>query len=393
GRVENEGLWEIFADPACHAGSEGIVRVPVNVPVGGKLLVSTNGFVRFIVGSSLDIAGELEIQSGGQLHFENSGPARDLTVSSAAVLTGDGTLRMDGSNRLIVSSGDLDTTVAISLLDSAQLIVPGTYTIRTSRSISGTVQAPQVIITTNAAVTVNSAGFTGRVQIDEGGAIRVVSGSASFQSDVIVAAGARLDADVGSPTVIIGGVLTNRGTMHWISDCNLFDLQGSGRVENEGLWEIFADPACHAGSEGIVRVPVNVPAGGKLLVSTNGFVRFIVGSSLNIAGELEIQSGGQLHFENSGPARDLTVSSAAVLTGDGTLRMDGSNRLIVTSGDLDTSVAISLLDSAQLIVPGTYTIRTSRSISGTVQAPQVIITTNAAVTVNSAGFTGRVQID
>src|SRR5207247_783000 len=46
------------------------------------------------------------------------------------VLSGLGTLQLEGSSRLVVP-GDLDTTAGINLLDSAQLIVPGTYTIRT----------------------------------------------------------------------------------------------------------------------------------------------------------------------------------------------------------------------------------------------------------------------
>ena len=46
--MENLGLWEVFADPACPTcGSESFVHVPVNVPVGGEFLVSSNAHVNF----------------------------------------------------------------------------------------------------------------------------------------------------------------------------------------------------------------------------------------------------------------------------------------------------------------------------------------------------------
>src|SRR5258708_31261636 len=99
-------------------------------------------------------------------------------------------------------------------------------------------------------------------------------GGVTFQSNVVVAAGGRLDADGTSVTVVLNAGLTNLGSMKWVSLCNVFDLQGSGSVENLGLWEIFQDTVCNNGSESTVRVPVNVPAGAKLLLSTNAHVNF-----------------------------------------------------------------------------------------------------------------------
>ena len=84
--------------------------------------------------------------------------------------------------------------------------------------------------------------------------------------------------------------------MKWVSACNVFNLQGSGSLENLGLWEIFQDTACQNGSESAVRVPVNVPVGGMLLLSTNAQVQFAVGSSLTVSGQLEIQSGARLRL-------------------------------------------------------------------------------------------------
>src|SRR5213079_3412283 len=144
----------------------------------------------------------------------------------------------------------------------------------------------------------------------------------SFQGDVSIATGAQFDVEPGSPTVVINTLLRNQGAMRWISDCNRFDLQGSDHLENEGTWEIFMDPACQNGTEGIVRVPVNVPVGGKLLLSANAQVDFFSGSSLNVDGQLEIQTGARLRFDGSNPPRDINLTAASVLSGDGTVRLE-----------------------------------------------------------------------
>src|SRR5438876_3306115 len=100
-----------------------------------------------------------------------------------------------------------------------------------------------------------------------------------------------------SGNLVLNAVLANRDRMRWVTQFNTFDLSGSGRVENLGVWELFKDLAGNGGNESVVRVPVNVPAGGKLLLSTNALVNFTVGSSLTVGGELEIQEGARLRLD------------------------------------------------------------------------------------------------
>ena len=392
GRVENLGLWEIFADPANPGGgAEAIVRVPVNVPVGGKLLVSA-GFVNFTAGSSLTVAGQLEVDAGGRLRLDGSGPSRDITLLAGSVLSGTGAIQLDGSHRVVVP-GDLDTTASIILNSTtAHLVVPGTYTVRTSGSLIGVVDANAIVIKTNALVTAASASFNGTVSVENGATLRTTSGTVSFASNVVVAVGAQWDLPLGT-TLVMNGTLTNFGTLHWVSRNNTFDLQGSGRVENRGVWEIFPDPANPGGgAESVVRVPVNVPIGGKLLISA-GLVNFTAGSSLTVAGELEIDAGGRLRLDGSGPSRDITLLAGSVLSGTGAIQLDGSHRVVVP-GDLHTTVSIILNSTtAHLVVPGTYTIRASGSLIGVVEANAIIIKTNALMAASSASFNGTVSVE
>src|SRR5204863_7917273 len=102
-----------------------------------------------------------------------------------------------------------------------------------------------------------------------GATLRLNGGTVSFATNVVVNAGAQWEV-TQSTTVQVGGVVTNRGTLRWISSNNTFNLQGAGRIENEGLWEIFQDPAANNRPESVVAMPVNVPVGGKLLLSKIG---------------------------------------------------------------------------------------------------------------------------
>ena len=117
-RITSEGFnvpdpIDIICEVAQHIGegrvrtialqpTDGLVRgmqaidtgEPVNVPVGGRFLVSTNGIMNFSSGSSLTVAGELEVQSGGRVRLDGSNPPRDVTLAAGSVLSGAGTIQI-----------------------------------------------------------------------------------------------------------------------------------------------------------------------------------------------------------------------------------------------------------------------------------------------------------
>jgi hypothetical protein len=331
GRVENFGLWEIFQDTACFNGSESFIQVPVDVAAGGKLLLSTNAQVDLSNPITLTVAGQLEIQSGVRLRMDGS---QTITLLAGSTMTGSGTIRLDGSSRLVVP-GDLDSTVSVFMNSgAAQLIVPGQYTVRGNSSLQGLVNSAAVEVTSNATLSASSASFTGQVQLDDGATLQTTSGTLSFGSNVLVAAGALWELPT-STAIQLTGVLTNFGTLHWVSGCDIFNLTGPGHVENFGLWEIFGDTRCFNGSESFIQVPVDVLAGSQFLISTNGRVDLAGPSSLSSAGQLQIQTGGQLRLES---AQSVTLLSGSVATGAGTLRFDSSTRLDLPS---DVTLGIS----------------------------------------------------
>src|ERR1044072_2888754 len=191
--------------------------------------------------------------------------------------------------------------------------------------MSGTINAAAVVVTSNATLTASSAAFGGLLTVQNGATVRMTGGTLSLRTNGMAAVRGRGEMRP-STTVNVSGTVTSRGTLRWVTENNRFILQGSGRVENEGLWEAFADTVLN-GVEGLVDVPVNVPVGGKLLLSTNALVDFRAGSSLTVAGELEIQSGARLRLDSGNPARDLVLLAGAQVSGAGTLRLEGGCRL------------------------------------------------------------------
>lgn len=158
-----------------------------------------------------------------------------------------------------------------------------------------------------------------------------------------------------SATITLNRPMSNRGVLRWISGNNAFTLRG-GRVGNLGLWEVYQDPACPTcNSEAWVELPVNVPVGGRLLLSTNADLLLRIGTAvLTVGGELEIQSGARLRLESSSPALELTLLAGSVNSGEGTLRLDGPRRALLEKSSTDLRTWNSLSATIMESNPGAF---------------------------------------
>src|SRR5439155_1689010 len=109
----------------------------------------------------------------------------------------------------------------------------------------------------SATLTASSSSFAGPLNVLAGGSLNTAGGTITFQSNLVIHPAASWNMDVNT-TIVLAAPATNFGTMHWVSRNNGFNLQGSGPLENAGVWQVFADPSCPTcGSEGTVALPVN----------------------------------------------------------------------------------------------------------------------------------------
>ncbi len=207
-------------------------------------------------------------------------------------------------------------------------------------------------------------------------------------------------------TLTLNSPLVNLGTMRWPSGYNTVALQGSGCVENEGLWEVGG----YGGgwyNESWVRVPVSVTAGATLQLDDNARLAFGAGSSLGMAGTLLIGTNAQLHFDNSTPARDLTFLPGSAWSGPGTTLIDGTNRVVIAGnvtlgGGLLSLVGGSVLAGTNLLTiangatlqldhsatfPGSVTVDGTLTLasSGVTFGIQGTLTLGASGTINNPG--------
>jgi hypothetical protein len=401
GHIDNRGLAVVLSNSTFTAESRS--DLPLHVPTGGRLVLSNGAFFSLATNAAVTVSGSLDLRAASRLTLEAVGAARDLTRLAGGVVDVSGTLRVQGTNRLVALAGDFDAPGFVEMSSrDARVVVPGVFIINSSGSFHGAVESSGVVVRSNVVLTLTTTSgatnrFTGNVLVESSARFQNSGGGGTlrFESDVVMAPGASWQAANGF-TCVLEGAWTNRGTVRWPSRANRFDLLGAGRVENEGVFEVFGDSPITG--ESFARLPVVVAAGGLLRLATNAFVQLADPGALEVKGTLEIQPGAQLRFAGGTP-RDLTLHDGSQVIGAGTLLVEGTNRVVVATGNLETTVGLELAGNAtRLMVPGAYIIPTSRSQRGMVESSSVIVRNNAVLSLDTRSgaaseFTGSVRLE
>src|SRR5438552_7566716 len=163
-------------------------------------LVSTNGFVNFTPPSSLTVAGELEVQSGGRLRVDGNNPPRDITLSAGVNIAGTGTILFEGSNRLVLAgnssvSGVLDFVSSSSISGSGVLTIAAGATLRFDHSstIPGSVIVNGTLTLTSSSITLT---IGGTLTLNAGG---VLNNPGAIRVGTFVNNGGTINGNVPSP--------------------------------------------------------------------------------------------------------------------------------------------------------------------------------------------------
>jgi hypothetical protein len=207
----------------------------VDVPVGAKLLVSTNAQADFTAGSSLTVAGQLEVQDGTRLRLDGNTPARDVTLVAGSSMIGHGTIRFEGNNRLLLLA---NATVGTGLLDfSGTSTIAATNLLLTiasgstarfdhSATIVGSVTVDGTLTLTGVPITL---AITQTLTLDPTG---VLNNSDTIRVGVFVNNNGKVN---GNAPVVVGPVqqaLTLDSTAPLIDHVQVFLLQPRGRTSS-----------------------------------------------------------------------------------------------------------------------------------------------------------------
>ncbi len=315
GRVENGGTIRVVqVNSGCGGGCGAYAdwHLPVTVQSGGRWVVEGNAWTRFREGGSLTVEGTLEVGAGGVVRFENEGPARELTLRANSAVVGSGVVRLVGANRLQMA-GDAAWEAGIELADSSRVVGAGRLTLWGGpKTLTGAYDAPVTL----------------------GAGTVAASSGAVFTGELLVAETASLAVN-WDQTLTIHGVLTNRGTVQMSSrDRNTY-LQGTGRMENEGVVRVGqVNAGCGGGCGGWAHVslPVVQAVIGRWLVDENAWTLFRGGSGFTNAGTLEVRSGGLMSFANEAPPATVVFLAGAAAEGVGAVEMATP---VVVEGEAD----------------------------------------------------------
>ncbi|MCL4177942.1 MAG: Ig-like domain-containing protein [Verrucomicrobia bacterium] len=361
GWLENAGLLQINAQGM--GGGLAHVYLPVNIPAGGQILVRTNAGLIFRAGAPVTLAGSLELQSGGRLLMHED-PRHDLRLLAGSQVLGQGTLELHQANHLVLEP-DTMLPFPVELNGTGRITGPGLLTLLGTHTLAGTYDVP-IEVPTGSSARINGATLTNSVVVQPGATLQILN----------------------NQTLTLHNTLTNLGTFLMNSrDVNTY-LGGSGRIESPGLFQIDAQGG--GGAWANIYLPVNIPAGGQILVRANAYLGFHSGSRLDLHGTAEVQTGALLYLWSESPVRELALYDGALLTGAGTVRIYGANILAVNGTATSAVALLDLVDSSQVTGSGTLTIADGSTwqINNNITIPgSVIVHGTFKLTANSVTVT------
>jgi hypothetical protein len=335
GRIENPGLLRVVASGTTYGGYANIY-VPVNVPAGGQILVNTNAYLGFRAGAPVTLSDTLDLRPGALLHVSED-PRHDLTLLAGSQIVGQGTLRLFNSNRLILETATL-LPLPVELNNTSRISGPGLLTLIGTHTLAGPYDT-MIEVPADSTARIDNATLNTNLVVQPGGTLQIL----------------------GDRTLTIHGVLTNAGTLQMVSrNVNTY-LNGSGRIENPGLLRVVASGTTYGGYANIY-VPVNVPAGGQILVNTNAYLGFRAGAPVTLSDTLDLRPGALLHVSED-PRHDLTLLAGSQIVGQGTLRLFNSNRLVLEA-DTRLPLPVELNNTSRISGPGLLTLIGTHTLAG-----------------------------
>jgi hypothetical protein len=359
GRLINHSLLEVFDATNAVAGCDyawAVLDVKLTLPLGGRLLLSGNSWVK--VTKDIRLGTPPESVSGGR---------PSVTANSGPQVDGTGRLTFDTrSGARLIMDGDATMACGFALGDGwggASAVGAGVLTLTRSQTLMGTFGCP-VVLASGVQACVPSGSWDSSWYWG--------SPTVWFTNRLTIHEGAVLDVNnVG--IVHVGDILENRGVLRLASnsDRNAGGLTGPGHVLNHGLLEVYDAPQTSGNPQVPARLnsDLTVLAGSRLVVGTNAAAVAEASRTLHIAGQMEIQPGGSLALD----AGQLALETGVRVTGAGALNFRGSSRLLM-DGDATIACAFNLGVSGPGLATGdgVLTLEGSQHLVGRYSCPVVL---------------------
>jgi fibronectin-binding autotransporter adhesin len=394
------GLAALTAIPVCiQAAGFTIDGATVTLSAGEELFtdadltISSGSFIGN--NSTVTVSGSL-INSGGSFSLGTStvvfnGAAAGQTINPGRspfyriVITGVGDWStsvnpVTVSSTVVISAGSLIVASGSTMTVLGSLDVPagGTLTINADLRVNGgSLTNKGVINSANdaALLTLPAAGFLGGsgstilpgLALPNAAQTTTLSGPISLLGTLTNGTGHLLDANsLGNFAITVSSSWVNSGTYIARTSSVSFNGSGSGLTINPGISSFYALAITGPGSWSTVSNPITISSAALISAGT---LTITGGSSVTIAGTLDVQTGGSLALQNNllinggslTNAGTITsvASSTITLVGSGTLGGGGSSILphvLLNGSGQTTTLGGDITTLGQLLLSSGHTL-------------------------------------
>lgn len=349
-----------------------------NPLAAGDVLDINSGGNKFITSVTLDVLGTvnwnadtLYMQSGGTVNnaglwlavgdnvLQNNGGASPAFNNSGVFRKAGSAGTTTVGGLAFANSGTIDTQTGTTLFNG------GNASFNAGSVFTG---AGRTVI--GAAASFNGAFTSSNLALSAGtftGNNAVLNGSVAYEGGVIsgsweVAAGQQLVGSSGSNKYVIGGTLTNKGTIAWQTG-DAWYLQSAGNVDNQGLLAVTASAAIHNN-------------GGTTPVFTN-------------SGTASVSAGNTLTWNSV-----AFVNNGGTLLSDGAMAFNGNNARF-NNGTVFSGTGQTRINSNAMFVDGFQSqnlVLAGGNFQGGDGSAGSKAVAGGIVTFNGGAFTGNWQV-
>ena len=316
--------------------------------VGGTITGSNHGYVNVDGGDTLTLNGVTVLgNAGGVGDLSNSGTVaveNGLTISGTSFtleLTGAGTVSVSSETIKGLATGEVfenngnaidvtgtsqigDGTTGNLTLDNAAGkidVQSGTLTIETGNPITNAAGAA-ITVASTATLQIDDATITNSGTITVDGGLSVESLTLDGSGTVTLAGGSIGAANVTETLINAGNTISGYGHIGYGQPAVLnLDNEAGGTIEASG-----------AGQTLTIMINSEVTNAGKLVAGTGATLQINVGGIYN-TGQIDVLSGGTLALGFPLATNMGTVTGGLMLTGGGTLSLEGGTIAGVMNGE------------------------------------------------------------